>query len=467
MKKSIITDTDFYKNVHWKALKPGVTGMEEYGEPRKGARYPSLLWFGLSMIIQDHFLQVPTMADIQKAEDRIIRRGGNFKMFNREVWEKVHKLGYLPIRIKAAPEGSLIPVNNAFYKFEATESWFAGTLGVLEDTMLHTWYPTEIASRAFYIMQNIKPAFITSSDVMKEILPIAVNDFAYRGSTCHEAAARGGAGFMSVFMGSDNQAAADAIEDYYDYLDRLKSVWATEHSVALSFGKGDELGYLKHQLLSSDPNQIVANVIDAYDQDNYIREIACHPEIVEIIKNRPGRVVFRPDTGDALTNMVKYSDILSTTYGFGINSKGYKVLKENVGLIQGDGMDEYTIPQLYNNYIKTHWAADNIITGSGGGLLQVDVSRDNQRWAIKPCHMIIDGVDTPVQKTPKSDPSKNSKLGHVKLSPSMHSYTTYESGKMSKETYEGYVDAFETVLENGQFKRTNFADILRRVEANI
>lgn len=457
MRKNITVDTDIYKLSHWKGLHPAVDGMYSYGEPRIGSKYEYLCWFGLQMIIEDHFLQKVTEELIKEGERRAKMRIGFDDMFNREAWERVKTLGYLPIEIKSAPEGSIIHTNNVMFTFEATEKWFAKTSQLLESTLMHVWYPTEISSRAYHIKKGIKPIFEQTCDNLNT-LPFAVNDFGYRGATCHEAAARGGAGFLIHFLGSDNEPAMTAIEDYYGVEERLLSVWATEHSVALSFGPNHELDYVKHQLTESHPAQTVSIVIDAYDQDNFIQNVACHPEIVEMVKARPGRVVWRPDTGIPLTNMCRYSDVLGATYGFEINTKGYKVLKNNVGLIQGDGMNEHSIVELYRDYVKTGWAADNIVTGSGGGLLQVDASRDSNRWAIKPSYMEKNGVGENVFKMPKSDPSKASKSGKLKL----HFDSTIQSSKHTDAQFNGYMDQLNTVYRNGVFHKDNFKNIVDR-----
>lgn len=460
MRKNITTDTDIYKFTHWKAVPEDMDGIYSYGEPRVGAKYKELCYIGLQMILMDHFQQRVTETMIKEGERRAKMRLGFDSMYATEIWDKVRKLGYLPIRIKSVPEGTVVPVGNVMFTFEATEKWFAKVAQSLESTLMHVWYPTEISSRAFQIKKNIFPAFVKSTEKPFESIQFAVNDFGYRGATCHEAAARAGAAFLAHFAGSDNEPAMTALADYYGCDDRLKSVWATEHSVALAWGKEFELDYVKHQLTNSDPSQIVSIVADTKDQDAFFREIACHPEVVELVKQRSGRVVWRPDSDVPLTNVIKYSDVLGSTYGFTMNSKGYKLLKENVGLIQGDGMDEVSIPELFNEYIKTGWSADNVVTGSGGGLLQVDASRDSNRWAIKPSQISRNGKWTDVSKTPKSDPTKTSKSGRLKLHNTMTGYHTIQSDKETEAQFAGYADSLETVFENGALEKTNFDKIL-------
>lgn len=465
MRKNIIIDTDAYKLTHHLQYPSNLTKLYSYGESRVGSKYPYVSFFGLQMILKDHFLQKVDNQMIEEAEEEAYMTFGTKDYFNKSVWEKVRDLGYLPIKIKAVPEGSKVGINNALFTLESTEPWFAKTMNALEGTLMHVWYPTTISTRAMYIKEGITPAFNKSSDIGEFVLPVAVNDFGYRGATCHEAASRGGAAFLNHFVGSDNLPASRALKEYYGYKGRLKSVWATEHSVATSFGLSfdNEMEYLRHQLYNSSDESIISVVIDSKNPDDFIKNVVGSEEMMELIKRKSGRVVFRPDTGKPLVNVCKYSDMLGGLFGFNINSKGYKVLNHNVGIIQGDGMDENTIPELYNEYIKTGWAADNIITGSGGGLLQVDVNRDTQRFAIKASYSERDGVPFNIQKDPSSDHSKKSKAGMLKLHNIRSEYMTLESSKEDPIMFKAYADAMDTVFENGVLNEQTFSQILERI----
>ncbi len=464
MRKNIIIDTDAYKITHHLQYPVNLTKLYSYGESRVGSKYPYVSFFGLRMILQDHFLQKVDNAMIEEAEEEAFMTFGTTKYFNKAVWEKVRDLGYLPMRIKAVPEGSRVGIDNVLFTLESTEEWFAKTMQSTEGLLMHTWYPTTIATRAMYIKENIKPYFEKSSDIAEAILPFAVNDFGFRGATGHEAAARGGAAFLNHFVGSDNMPASRALKDYYGYKGRAKSVWATEHSVATSFGLKfeNEMAYLRHQLEHADPNLPLSAVIDSKNPDNFITEVAGSEEMVQRIKERPGRVVFRPDHGKPITNALRYSDMLSAKFGITTNSKKYKVLNHNVGLIQGDGMDEHSIPELYKEYIKAGWAADNIVTGSGGGLLQVDVNRDTQRFAIKASYGEMGGVPTDIQKDPAFDVTKKSKAGKLKLHRMRDEYMTFQSSQETPVAFDSYLDSLETVFEKGDLHAESFDKILAR-----
>lgn len=457
---NIIRKTDSYKLSRWRQMPPGITKMYAYGEPRKGGKYPTISYFGMQMVAEDLFKEFITKKDIDYAEEKAFQTFGDKGYFDRRTWERVLELGHYPIKLMSAPEGMEIEEGNVCFTLESTESWFATNALSFESCLMHVWYPTTVATRAMYIKRAISPLFEKTCDAPSFNLPFAVNDFGLRGATGDQAAERGGAGHLIHFMGSDNEPAADAIEKYYGGKGRLKSIWATEHQTALAWG--DEKAYIIHQLKESNPSLPVAIVIDTKDSDNFIQNIVGDREVIELIKEREGRVVLRPDSGDAETNILKYLDMLGGIFGVRINNKQYKIIDHNVGLIQGDGMDEDTIPSLFEAIVRNHWSCDNLVTGSGGGLLQIGLSRDTSRWAIKPSYMEIDGKGINLMKAPKTDLSKSSKPGMLKL----HSKgTTISSAEESLIMFEGYTDLLKPVYIDGTLFTQNFNDIIKRANA--
>lgn len=460
MRKNIVDDTDAYKITHWLQRPLNITKLYSYGEPRVGGKSKRICFFSLQPTIQDHFLQKVTDALIDEAQEEAFMTFGTDKYFNREVWEKVRDLGYLPIKIMTVPEGTIVEEGNVCFTMESTQPWFANMLSHFEDYLMWTWYGTDVCTRAMNIKKAIKPIFEKTSDIADLVLPFAVNDFGLRGATRHEGAIIGGMAHLVHFRGSDNMPATRMIKDFYGMKGRALSVWATEHSVATSYGPGDgEFEYIIAQLERAPDEITVSIVIDSYDADNFMQNIVGNSRIKEMIKKKTGRVVFRPDSGNPLTNVCKYSDMLGATFGFDMNNKGYKVIKNNVGLIQGDGMDEESIPKLYEEYVKTGWAADNVVTGSGGGLLEKGLTRDTQRWAVKASYGEKEGKPFNINKAPKTDPTKNSKAGKLKLhSPG----TTIESSKETPIQFNAYTDMMRVIYEDGNYYPDKFENIIER-----
>lgn len=462
MKFNPLIGTDAYKIVHWLQRPHNLTKLYSYGEARSGGQHSEICFSGIQPIIKNYFIPFFIQEDIEEAAAESLSCFGTDKYFPREIWERVLKLGYYPIRIKAVKEGSIVPVSNVLFTIEATEPWFAGMVSHFEDWLLWCWYSSAVATRVFNIRKKLKYSFETSQD--NPFYNYAVNDFGYRGAKFNEAACYGGAAHLIFFDGTDNLSARKFIKDYYNTPNIGASVWATEHSVATVWGPDrGEFEYVKAQLERAGSDATISIVIDSYDADNFIKNVIGSHEISSLIKQRSGRTVLRPDSGDPLENVCKNSELLANIFGYHLNGKGYKVLNYNVGVIQGDGMTEQSIPELYNNYIKTGWSTENVITGSGGGLLTEGLTRDTDRWAIKASYAEIDNKSIDVRKVPKTDMTKQSKGGKLKLHKSNGKFFTIQSSKESEAMFNSYHDEMDLVFENGKLYRDQTFDEIRKI----
>jgi nicotinamide phosphoribosyltransferase len=145
------------------------------------------------------------------------------------------------------------------------------------------------------------------------------------------------------------------------------------------------LDYLKTVINSCKSGDIVSIVLDGYDifRDT---ELLCK-ELKDHIIESGVKVVVRLDSGDAYEVAPKVIDIIESYFGHTVNSKGFKVLN-NVSLIQGDGIDTDTMGGLCSMIELLGYAAETLVYGSGGGLLQ-KVNRDTYSFAQNVLHAII------------------------------------------------------------------------------
>ena len=460
--------TDAYKVVHWKQRPENMTTLYSYGEPRSGGKNRNIVFVGLQPILQEYFMNVPTKEQIDIAEQTCYSTFGTTEYFNRDVWEKVNQLGYYPIKIKAVKEGTILPESNVCFTIESTKDWFAPMISHFEDALMWCWYSSAVATRGLNLYTAIEKEMIkSSSKVVDLIMPFAVNDFGLRGATFEQGAIMGGMSHLVFFDGTDNLPAIDGIRQYYGDSNIGKSVWATEHSVATSFGPNQgEFEYVNTQLDNAPDTATISIVIDSYDAHNFIKNIIGSKEIKDKIISRKGRTVFRPDSGEPIINLIKFTELLANIFGYGLNSDSYKVINHNVGLIQGDGMTEESIPTIYKEYTQTGWASENFITGSGGGLLVENLTRDTQRWAIKASYAVIDGKEVDLRKTPATDTTKSSKCGKLKLHKTGdNKFTTLESSKERPEMFGAYIDELRVVFEDGVLENEqSFSDIRRTAQ---
>lgn len=457
MTENLILATDAYKLTHHLQYPAQLTKLYSYGEARVGGQNEQVSWFGLQMILQAYFTQ-PITDDMIDAAARVSELTFNTTAyFNREVWEKVRDLGYFPVKIKALPEGMTVPTGNALFTIESTADWFATSLNVLEDVLMHVWYPTTIATNSMVIRQRLAPLFEKSGTLAN--LAVAVNDFGLRGATSLETAKRGGAAHLLHFQGSDNLAASAYFESIYGVPGRALSVWATEHSVATAYGPGSgEFDYVNAQLDRAPDDAILSIVIDSYDAINFVKNVIGSPAIKARIMARSGRIVLRPDSGDPQTIDLEVLALLADIFGTTQNAQGYRVLQHQVGIIQGDGMKADTIVALYEALLAAGWSADNLVVGSGGGLLQEGFTRDTERFAIKAAYAeLANGQTINIQKVPKTDASKASKAGLLKVIRRAGQLVTVAQSEPGE-------DLLTTVYENGVLAPVDGQAVLARAK---
>jgi nicotinamide phosphoribosyltransferase len=83
-------------------------------------------------------------------------------------------------------------------------------------------------------------------------------------------------------------------------------------------------------------------------------------------------------------------------------------------VIQGDGVNYWTIQDALTAMNRAGWSADNITFGMGGALLQ-QLNRDTQQFAFKISSVTVNGEDRDVFKDPVEGHDKASKRGRLAL----------------------------------------------------
>ena len=407
---NIILNTDSYKVSMFKQYPAGTTGVYSYIESR-GGRYDRTVFFGLQAFIKEYLLEPITQADIDIADEILTAHG---EPFNRAGWQYIldkHN-GYLPVVIRAVPEGTVVPVKNVLATIENTDPECFWLTTWLETALLRAvWYPTTVATQSYTIKQVIAHYLEMTGD--PSLIDFKLHDFGARGVSSMESAGIGGAAHLVNFMGSDTVTGVLYAREYYGAGIAGFSIPAAEHSTITSWGRNSEVDAYRNMLTQfAKPGSIVAIVSDSYDVFNAAEKLwgeALRQQVVD----SGATVVIRPDSGDPDVICRKLVQILGEKFGYTTNSKGYKVLN-NVRLIQGDGVNEHTIRTILGGFQAYGWSADNIAFGMGGALLQ-QLDRDTQKFAMKCSSACINGEWVDVQKDPITDSGKKSKAGRVQL----------------------------------------------------
>lgn len=471
-----IMRTDSYKFSHAFSYRKGVRGMFSYIEARTGGR-DIMVPVGMQIWLNEHLSIAITAENIDEAEAFAAKHG---EPFSRASWEKVlnEYHGYMPVTIRTVPEGTPVPSGNAIVTILCEDEdmtddvaqvllfWIAS---YLETQLLRAiWYPTTIASLDRNTKLELKRFYeIAGADL--NFLPFALQDFGARGTTAGEQAGIGGASHTVSFQGSDTVEGVRYANFYYDCEMAAFSVRATEHSVACSFGLSDEdeIAYIDHQLTVFEGK---GNIISMVGDSKSIKRFAKHlcttfrDRIIHLHETLGMKVVCRPDSGDALEIIPMLLRMFAEAFPTTVTSKGYIKLYPGIGILQGDGIDRMSILTISGNIMVMNFSPDNIVFGSGGGLLQ-KVDRDTFKFAMKASAIKLNGEWIGIVKDPETDPGKKSKEGVLALVQNTKTGELKTVRIDNAPIPEGWKDAMVTVYDKGQFyNHTTLAEIRERAK---
>lgn len=425
-----------------------------------------------------------------------------------ECWGELHDLGYLPVEIRALPEGILSPIGVPVYTVHNTLDKFFWVTNYIETVMsTESWKTITNATAAFQYKRVAMSYALATCDNVDHV-NFQCHDFSLRGLSCIEDGYKTGIAHLAAFTGTDNILSIDTVHDYYGIDDDqfvAGSIPASEHSVATTnisrivkdleehfphlAGDVDGLRYLaeKEFLLTFIrdivPEGFCSYVADSYDYWAVLTRIL--PELKEEIMMRNGRLVVRPDSGDPVKvvagyyvatqdewvnnsatvptieavlfrngkyvsmetlakdtswmrdsegNVVdfnaltgdEFSDfvpeheikgsiqILWEIFGGEVNNKGYKVLDTHIGMIYGDSITVQREIEILKRLKANGFASSNIVFGVGSFTYQFN-TRDTFGIAVKATGCFIDDYEIMVSKEPKTDPSKRSAKGFIKV----------------------------------------------------
>ncbi|MEO7490712.1 MAG: nicotinate phosphoribosyltransferase, partial [Ferruginibacter sp.] len=305
-----------------------------------------MVFFGLQYFTKEYlisyfnenFFDQPLDAVMQNYKRRIATSIGALPTY--EHLEKLHRLGYLPIEIKALPEGSKVPMKVPCITLVNTLPEFYWLTNFLE-TLLSAivWQPCTSATIA-HAYRKLLDKYAAETGVPADFVQWQGHDFSFRGMSSLETAMLSGMGHLLSFTGTDTIPAIDGLEQYYNANAEKEliggSVAATEHSVMCSGSKDGELETFKRLITKVYPAGIVSIVSDTWDLWKVCTEYL--PALKGDILNREGKVVIRPDSGDPVKIICGNPDgktiaeqkgvveLLWDVFGGTITAQGYKLL---------------------------------------------------------------------------------------------------------------------------------------------
>ena len=398
--------------------------------------------------------------------------------------EALHDLGYLPVIIKALPEGEAVDMKIPLLTIKNTLPEFFWVTNYLE-TILSTelWKSITTATVAFeYRKLLAKWAKLTGSPI--DFVMWQAHDFSMRGLGGIHDTMTNQSGHLLSGYGTDTIPAMKYLEDFYGGRDTFVggSVPATEHSVMCAGGDTNEQETIRRIIQDIYPSGVVSVVSDTWDFFHVMTVIA--PNLKEVILNRQpnsvglAKVVFRPDSGDpadiicgdpnALANSPEHKgaiQLLWETFGGTVTETGHRMLNPRVGLIYGDSITLERAEDIMQRLAEKGFASGNVVFGVGSFTYQY-ATRDTFGMAIKATSAVVNGVRRDLFKDPKTDGgTKKSAKGLLRVDCDAQGNYVLKDQCTEEEEKGGEL---QVVFENGSLKRfQTLADIRSRIDRQV
>lgn len=311
---------------------------------------------------------------------------------------RLHDLGYLPLEIRTLDEGSKVPMGIPVMTIRNTIPEFYWLVNYLETEFSNlVWKPSTTATIAAEYKAMLTD-FAVRTGTPLDLVQWQAHCFADRGMSGPEDAARSGLGHAASFFGSDSIGVIPYAQQYYgagQFV--IGSVPATEHAVATSnilrieceldnnvysfkskrqekiacamLQDGQELRLIAemmflYELMLKFPKGILSYVTDSFDFWGVLTKGL--PYLKEVIQERDGKLVIRPDSGDPVEVVcgVKIHTIPHTTVE--IEQHGNLAEESIADIAYGLNGDE----EEHSFFVKS----------TDGDILQIDAYYDYSRY---------------------------------------------------------------------------------------
>src|SRR5258708_6096252 len=175
-----ILDVDSYKSSHYLQYPPGTKRVFSYLESRPGGLFDRTLFFGLQYILQEYFSEPVTQAHVEEARDFMKLHGEPFPYKEWTTLVNKHS-GRLPLKIRAAPEGEVIPTGNVLMTVENIDYEFPWLVNWFETKLMRVWYPITVATVSWHAKKVILESLMKTSDNPWGEIYFKLHDFGSRG----------------------------------------------------------------------------------------------------------------------------------------------------------------------------------------------------------------------------------------------------------------------------------------------
>ena len=407
---------DFYKVGHQFQYPEDITQVWSNWTPRT-TRIPSItrvVNFGLTYFIKRYLMEefdreffARSTESVREEYREVIQATLGTDPDTSHI-EAVHRLGYLPLKIYALPEGNRVPLNVPKAVFTNTKQgyhyrWLPNYLETVISNIC--WKPSTTTTTARIFREIFVKWARAAGEKDLSFIDWMGHDFSMRGMSGLDDAKSSGMGHLLMFSGTDTVPAILEARKYYGApLSCGGSVPATEHSVMCAGGKDSEFETFNRLLTQVYPAGIVSVVSDTWDLWKVLTDYI--PRLKDHILNRPatafgqpGKIVIRPDSGDPVKILCgdpAYAHVhgapqaagairlLAQALGTSPSWAGGNLpLINNAGVIYGDAISPARAEEILSRTVnELKLSPYNVVFGIGSYSYQY-VTRDTHGYAMK------------------------------------------------------------------------------------
>lgn len=463
---------DFYKIGHIRQYVPGTDEMYSNFTAR-GLSHAQVLpdfdnktvWVGLQgklQVLHDiwktSFFDRPRQEVLARFQRRMDYSLGP-KAIDTQAMGALHDLGFLPLHIKALPEGSRVNLRVPTLTVRNTRPGFAWCTNYIESQLSAEFWKTPTNATLAYEFRRMLDNFCELTGGIKQFVRWQGHDFAFRGMSGVHDATSSAIAHLLCFTGTDTISALDYLEDYYladASTEALGgSVPATEHSVVTMNGPEGEVEFAKRLMTELYPKGVVSNVSDSYDFWWMVTEglkqlkptiLARQPDMFGLNK-----YVIRPDSGEpvliingdpkAAHGSPEHKGVLRCiaevfdpgTTATAKTRTGHLLFDPHIGVIYGDAITLERGLQINHQMLQNGFCSSNMVYGIGSYSYQ-HVTRDSYNHAYKATNAVVDGLQRPIYKDPKTDSGmKKSARGYLRVEREGADFVLYDNQSPEQE----------------------------------
>lgn len=374
---------DYYKTTHPEQLPPTLTRLVSYFTPRV-SRLPGqnkLVMFGLQGFIKGYLIEAFNRDFFQRDKQEVLDEYARIldytlgkNSYSLDKIASLHDLGYLPLEIRAIPEGFRVNMGVPMFEVFNTHPDFVWLVNTIETAISCSLWHAMVSANVGYEYRQIVNRYydMTVDDDVPRAR--ALGDFSMRGQESVESAIMSSAGFCLSFLNTATIPAIPWLEKNYscDCVAEPVAFGAisTEHSVMCSNYAidGDEITMIRRLLTEIYPHHSFSMVSDSYDYWNLVESIL--PQLKEEILAHDGCLAIRGDSGDPVEIVTQTVFKLWEIFGGTVNSKGYKVLDPHIKALYGDSITPQRCEEIYRILMQRGFACNNVSLGVGSFSMQ-------------------------------------------------------------------------------------------------